>query len=231
MLSFRALKLLGLRLGIEPARRVVVWRGQRMPMTIGGAVLAASLAICLLGCGERAAPGGAAAPQDQATKLDRGELTDAERVPKKEGPVFLDQTLVEPALPACSDYSREPNNSGRTATVLVNEGMITGWEICYMFDVDQYRINISDVQLGMTLTVMVLFTHSEGDVEAALMDPNGQIISVSRSSNNIETVRSTTAGTLKGDYILGVWSTCCDQTDSRNKSGAAIKYDLNIVLQ
>jgi hypothetical protein len=162
---------------------------------------------------------------------DRKLLTDAELVPKKEGPVFLDQALVLPTTPACSDHSSEPNNTAATATELISEGLITGWEICYMFDIDQYKITIQDAKVGQTLTIKVEFSHdNDGDIDAALIDPEGQTISVSRSESNNEQVSTATNGTIKGDYILGVWSSCCDRTTSKNTSGAAIKYNLNISI-
>jgi hypothetical protein len=167
-------------------------------------------------------------PRDGGT--DRKLLDDLTMLPRKTGPVWLDQALVKPTTPACKDHSSEPNNSGATATKIISQGLLTGWEICYMFDIDQYHFTVDAADVGKTLTIKVEFRHDSGDVEAALLGPTGATIAVSRSNTDNETVATPTGGAVKGTYTLGVWSMCCDQTSSSNKSGAAIPYDLNISL-
>lgn len=153
---------------------------------------------------------------------DRRILSDAELVPSKEGPVYLDNSFVmNPGPNNCIDASNEPNNSGATATPIFSKGVISDWEICYKYDVDQYAFKLD---AGDALKVTVQFTHSKGDLDAALVDPNGKVISSSRSETNNETVEVLAADTVKGHYILGVWG-----IPNKDNWEGTNKYSLNIV--
>jgi len=132
---------------------------------------------------------------------DRPFMTDTELLPKKEGPVFIDGALVKPAPLNCADYSDEPNNSAGKATGLFQTGLITGWEICYRGDVDQYSIKL---EAGKKLTVKVDFTHSKGDLDAALVAPDG-FITAGRSTTDDETLTVSNTTSSDEKYILGVW--------------------------
>lgn len=131
---------------------------------------------------------------------DRG-LPDLNLAPSKEGGVYLDGAVVKPGRTTCLDASVEPNNSGSTATPLSVTGLITGWEICYPGDVDQYAITLP---AGETLTVKVSFVHSKGDLDAAIVAPDGTI-TAGRSTTNNETVAVSNTTTSPARTILGVW--------------------------
>lgn len=130
---------------------------------------------------------------------DRKLLSDAERLPSKEGPVYLDLPHQQQAPATCKDASSEPNNGAADATELF-QGLVTGWEICYKFDVDQFKVN---VQKGQTLKVKVIFTHSKGDLDAVVFDPDGFEVAVGRSTTNNEEM--TVTAQESGLYIIGVW--------------------------
>lgn len=140
---------------------------------------------------------------------DRKIISDSELLPKKEGLVFLDGALVLPAPSNCADYSSEPNNSGAKATDLTQflpalgkSVLISGWEICYKGDVDQYSFKVESTR---TLTIKVAFTDSKGDLDAALIQSDGTLVSASRGEKDNETVTVTNTGSSDGKYILGVW--------------------------
>ena len=132
---------------------------------------------------------------------DRAFMTDTEILPKKEGFVYLDSALVKPAPLNCADYSDEPNNSAGNATGLFQTGLITGWEICYRGDVDQYSIKLEPTK---KLTIKVDFTNSKGDLDAALVAPDG-FITAGRSETDDETLTVTNTTSSDEKYILGVW--------------------------
>ena len=93
-------------------------------------------------------------------------ITDAQLLPSKEGPVFLDGALVENRPGCVDDETGKPNNTSDTATALVGTGKISDWDICYPGDVDHYSI---EVKTGKKLSIRVEFDHSKGDLDAALL--------------------------------------------------------------
>ena len=146
---------------------------------------------------------------------DRSVLNDFELVPKKEGPVYLDNATVKPPG-NCLDSADEPNNSGATATMLkASSSLIPGWEICYKGDVDQFAVNLTS---GQQLSVRVVFTHSKGDLDAALVEPGGQVVDISRSSTDHEQLSWT--ATSAGKHIFGVWGVNATNT-----------YDLQLTVK
>ena len=151
-----------------------------------------------------------AGPRDQAV------LSDTQRLPKKTGPVYLDGAVVRPSI-LCQDTSSEPNNSGATATSLTHHGLITGWEICYPGDMDQYALKVDP---GKKLTVTVAFKHAKGDLDVALMAPDGFIQGARGVSDN-ETVTATNTSSARATYILGVWGFNLDTNT----------YDVNIEIK
>ncbi len=156
-----------------------------------------------------------------AGKPDQRILNDTERLPSKEGLIYLDSAYVTTPPAACEDASGEPNNSGSTATDMTGRtGLITGWEICYMFDIDQYAFKLAQ---GDSLKITVRFKHSAADIDAALVDPEGQVISSSRSETDNETVEVLAQDSVAGHYILGVWGV----PNSNNPTGTGT-YDLYI---
>jgi len=162
-----------------------------------------------------------ACPRDMFVPGDQGRpdlpvLSDYELLPRKEGFVYLDRAIVK-SKPGCLDDSSEPNNSGATATTLIHTGLITGWEICYRGDVDQYTLKVGS---GKKLTVKIKFTHSKGDLDAALVLPDGYVQpSRSETDDEILSDTNTTSSTVK--YTLGVWGANFDTNT----------YDLDIQIQ
>jgi hypothetical protein len=157
------------------------------------------------------APDGICIPEDE--KLDasaKGEkhvLTDAELAPSKEGPVRIDGAVVKNPS-NCADVASEPNNflvdaKGSKVTDLTfkGSGSIPGWEICYSGDIDVYSWTRS---VGDKLVVEVKFYHKQGDLEAALFDPDGLVLDTSRSETDDEEVSMSTAA-VAGKYLVAVW--------------------------
>jgi len=126
-------------------------------------------------------------------------LTDAELAPSKEGFVYLDGHPVKPGQ-NCIDEASEPNNSGDTATK-VTPGLIPDWQICYEGDVDQFYVELNQ---GDKIAVKVKFFHKNGDLDAALVDPDGFVIDQSRSEDDNEEL-GVSAVAKKGRYIIGVY--------------------------
>lgn len=121
-------------------------------------------------------------------------------LPSKEGGVFLDGATVQTSK-GCLDQQDEPNNTSSTATAVGGQtGLIPGWEICYSGDVDHYS---KQVEKGEKLVVKVIFDHSKGDLDAALLDPAGNVVRTSRSETNDEDLSITVVD--PGTYIIGVY--------------------------
>ena len=121
-------------------------------------------------------------------------------VPPK-GPVHLDGSTVDDAG-GCADAAFEPNNSFMTATVLPNDpGVVTGKEICYAGDIDHMRFR---VPVGQRLIVTVNFTHADGDLDAVLLDDNGQTVDESKGYQDSEVVEMPAPITTTRNYVIGV---------------------------
>ena len=153
---------------------------------------------------------------------DRKIMTDAEILPSKEGPVYMDGAMVFPAG-NCADQSSEPNNSAGKATPLATKSaLVPGWEICYKFDIDQFTFK---VKTGQKLTVKAKFTHSKGDLDMAMTGTDGKIVSSSRSETDNEEVSWT--ATSDGSFVVGVWGAA---QPSPKSSPAVNQYDLEITV-
>lgn len=126
-------------------------------------------------------------------------LTDTELLPSKEGPVYLDGSSVKSSK-GCLDESSEPNNASATATRITGQGLIPDWEICYAGDVDHYAF---DLNAGDKLVVKVVFFNKNGDLDAALLDPDGFVVDTSRGSGDNEQVQI--KADKKGRYVVGVY--------------------------
>jgi hypothetical protein len=120
--------------------------------------------------------------------------------PSKTGPVYLDGAVLQSSK-GCLDAQSEPNNTSATATTIANPGLLPNWEICYAGDVDTYKIPLKK---GDRLIVKVNFTNSKGDLDAALLDPSGMVIDMSRGVTNQEVVQITNAD-QDGNYFVGVY--------------------------
>lgn len=132
---------------------------------------------------------------------DQRLLTDAELEPSKEGPVYVDG--AKPVnTKGCIDDASEPGSSRATALAIpASTGNIPGWAICPKGDVDQFAI---DLEAGDTIVVEIKFTHSDGDLELALFDPQGKLLDDSRSEDSNEKVQVSSLA-AKGTYIIAVW--------------------------
>jgi hypothetical protein len=147
-------------------------------------------------------------------KTEKHILTDAELMPSKEGIVYLDGSKVGSST-GCLDESSEPNNTSAMATKITGSGLIPDWEICYAGDVDHYVIELDE---GRKLIVRVLFYNKNGDLDAALLDPDGMVIDSSRGTADNEQLQTT--ATKKGKYVFGVYG-----------FGAAVnRYNLEIQI-
>jgi hypothetical protein len=121
--------------------------------------------------------------------------------PTKDGAVPLDGAPVKPST-ACLDASSEPNNTSATATDLsaVGSGLIPDWEICYPGDVDHYGVTLT---AGQQLTVTIMFVHAQGDLELALLDPDGVVVATARSEDDDEQIVYTAS--KAGIHVFGVF--------------------------
>jgi hypothetical protein len=155
---------------------------------------------CLAACGGQppADGGGDGAILPDLMNSD-AVLPDAPKTPTKDGTVYLDGAPVQPST-GCQDEPSEPNNNSATATAIPGAGLIPGWEICYPGDVDHYLLELGP---GQQLQLKIQFSHNQGDLDLALLDPNGLIVATSRSETNDEEI-SHTAGT-GGAYIFAVY--------------------------
>lgn len=161
------------------------------------------------------------APPDRGIP-DRKVMTDAEILPYKDGPVFIDGAMVFPAG-NCADASSEPNNSAGKATPLAtNSALVPGWEICYKFDIDQYAFKM---KTGQKLTVKAKFSNSKGDLDMAMTDTSGKIVSASRTTSDNEEVSWT--ATSDGTFYVGVWGAA---QEAPKQSPATNQYDLEITV-
>jgi|GEM_PF-6926515 hypothetical protein len=121
-------------------------------------------------------------------------------LPSKEGGVFLDGSVVQSST-GCLDQQDEPNNTSSTATSLGGQtDLIPGWEVCYGGDVDHYS---KQVEKGEKLVVKVIFDHDKGDLDAALLDPAGNVVRTSRTETDDEDLSITVVD--PGTYIIGVY--------------------------
>lgn len=133
----------------------------------------------------------------------------------KDSEIVLDGATVQ-ASDDCLDKDEEPNNSGSTAKDLPGLGEIPGWEICYPGDVDLYGLRIES---GVQASITIKFFHSKGDLELALLAPDGSVIAASRSEDNNELVQATVTQTAR--YLIAVWGF----------GEATNTYDINVTLR
>ena len=109
-------------------------------------------------------------------------VDDASRRPTKDGSMEIEPGLVQ-SSENCPDKTVEPNNSPDSAYPLSKSGRTIDWRICYPGDIDYYAL---ELQQGQSLALTVIFTHDQGDLEAALLDPDGFIIRDGRSETDNE---------------------------------------------
>ena len=150
-----------------------------------------------------------------AAPPDARILSDGEK-PSKDGTFYLDGAVIKPSK-GCADETSEPNNTAATATPLLGTGKITDWEVCYPGDVDHYAISLKK---GQKLTVRVRFTHAKGDLDAALLDPGGNVVRTARGEKDDEEI-TTPPVPADGNYTLGV----------EGFGSATNRYDLEIGIE
>jgi hypothetical protein len=134
-------------------------------------------------------------------KTERRILSDADLLPSKEGPAYIDGASETLNYSSCIDKDSEPNNTKAGATMITREGPSPGWEICPAGDVDQFAVQL---EKGQKLTVSITFKNQLGDLELALADPDGFVIGASRGLNDGEQIKLA-AAEKKGVYIIGVY--------------------------
>jgi hypothetical protein len=115
------------------------------------------------------------------------------------GILYLDGAVSADAG-ECADANREPNNSSNTATFLASLGNYS-LEICYPGDVDHLSIL---VPAGERLRATIQFSHAEGDLDAALLDPDGGTVVESKGYDNSEVLLMDFDAPVSGRYIVGV---------------------------
>jgi len=134
----------------------------------------------------------------------------------KEGPINLDEAVLKSSV-GCDDETTEKdegNNSIATASDMMVQGVIPGWEICYAGDADVYGLLL---KAGENLFVKISFTHKSGDLDAAILDPDGFVVASSRSENDDELL-SINEAKIDGKYFIVVFGF----------GGATNKYSLEI---
>ncbi|MCA9671855.1 MAG: PPC domain-containing protein [Myxococcales bacterium] len=134
----------------------------------------------------------------------------------KEGPLIIDARPVQPPG-NCLDAANEPNNTQDTAQEILRDGRSPDWEICYPLDIDYFSF---DLDTGQSLEVKVIFKNADGDLDAALFDPEKTLVGQGRSDTDDETITLPTV-TKKGRYVLAVFGFAGDTN----------KYDLQITRQ
>lgn len=137
-------------------------------------------------------PDGLSPPADAAPPSDGAE--------QKEGPVHLDGAVFADAG-GCVDAGREPNNSSTAASLLSSLGTNYALEICYPGDVDHMSFT---VPVGERLRATIQFSHAEGDLDAALLDPNGATIDESKGFGDTEVLQMGFSAPTTDRYIIGV---------------------------
>jgi len=164
--------------------------------------VSSSYAACLAQCGGVPPDGGPPDGPPPDSSVDAPPAIDlpltGDGPPTKDGAIHLDGAPVKPSS-GCMDESNEPNNTTATATALIVTGLIPGWQICYPGDVDHFAIQLT---AGQQLVAKVLFSHSKGDLDAALLDPAGMVVATSRSEDDDEQISYTAAAS--GAHVLGV---------------------------
>jgi len=146
-------------------------------------------------------------------KLDGGPVGDVTLT--KDSEIALDGATVQ-SSDDCLDKDEEPNNSSSTAKDLPGLGDIPGWEICYPGDVDLYGLTIG---AGVQASVTIRFFHNNGDLELALLGPDGGVIATSRSEDDNELVQATV--TKEARYLIAIWGF----------GEATNTYDINVTLR
>jgi hypothetical protein len=136
-------------------------------------------------------------PDGLPPPADMGRRPDG-AVPK--GALRLDGSTPGDAA-GCADAALEPNNSLATATPLGDATERSGLAICYPGDVDTFLVR---VPAGLRLRVTVHFTNADGDLDAALLDPDGHTIDESKGYGDDEVVETVSAVSRTANYAVGV---------------------------
>jgi len=167
---------------------------------LGSIAGSTSYTTCLAACGgPPPADGGTDGPVVIPDLKGDSPQHDSPGPSTKDGTVYLDGAPVQPST-GCQDESSEPNNNSATATLIPGTGLLPGWEICYPGDVDHYLLELGP---GQQLQVTIQFSHGQGDLDLALLDPNGLIVATSRSETTTEEVTHTAS--TAGAYLFAVY--------------------------
>ncbi|MCA9566715.1 MAG: PPC domain-containing protein, partial [Myxococcales bacterium] len=109
----------------------------------------------------------------------------------------LNYTLVEP--PPCLPDAYEPNDTRDTATFVLPPQDLT----VESTNAEDYLD--FEVAAGATVTVTVLFTHAEGDIDLYVYPDVGSPVGVSTSSSDNESVTLTNNDAVPATYTARVW--------------------------
>lgn len=135
-----------------------------------------------------------------------------------------DDTAPDPATDTttdssgCTDDSYEDNDTDTTASTGITTGSYTSLRICPSDD-DYYSVTVSP---GDAVTVTLLFSDAEGDVDLEIVDSTGTTVAYSDSitDNEWATYTSSTGGT----YLIYVYLYADDGTSIGND------YDMDVAL-
>jgi hypothetical protein len=171
----------------------------------------------------KAQNGGYAAFKSYAVATGRGaqwkDWTEDEPCPQRG--VVEDTEKPHDAAPYCSIQGggsgcaedQFPGNHSRSSARAVGAGTYDSLRVCSGID-DWFKFTVPS---GRTLTVIVRFTHSSGDLDIRLQNAAGTQVAQSEGSTDSETVNASAAG----DYFLRVFG----------YNGAANTYRLEVALQ
>jgi hypothetical protein len=171
----------------------------------------------------RASGGGYTVWRDYAVATGRGALWKAwtEDEPCPQRAVAEDAVLPSEAVPYCEVVAtggacvedRYAGNHTRSSARTLGAGAQDGLKICAGVD-DWFKLSLP---AGRTLTVVVSFRHSAGDLDVKLVDAAGAQVAASEGTSDSETVQAAAAG----DYYLRVFG----------YNGAANTYRLEVRVQ
>jgi len=113
--------------------------------------------------------------------------------------------------PECDADANEPNDEANTATAITSGTTFEGLTICQEEDWFSFRAFAGD-----EVDIMLTFVHDEGDLNLQLVDPEGNVLQLSASTNDDEVIQRSVNAT--GQHWLRVFSP---------NRGAYTHYDLS----
>jgi outer membrane biosynthesis protein TonB len=159
--------------------------------------------------------------EDPASEPEEDPEPDVDEDPASEP---VDDTTTEPSVDTapdstgCPDDSYEDNDTDTTASTGITTGSYTSLRVCPSDD-DYYSVTVSP---GDAVTVALLFSDAEGDVDVEIVDSTGTTVAYSDSITDNEWVTYTSSA--GGTYLIYVYLYA--------DSGASIgnDYDMDVRL-